>query len=80
RALRRYPALFDAVPDPASILRDSGVGLALNKAGIRAFGRAREDIIGQPIVLLTPDRPSDRRDPVWEAWRRGDTCVCGVPN
>ncbi|WP_313342794.1 EAL domain-containing protein [Stenotrophomonas sp.] len=79
-ALRRYTALFDAVPDPVSILSESGVVLDLNKAGVRAYGRAREDIIGQPIELLNPDLPSDHLDPVWEALRRGETYVIEVTN
>ena len=79
-ALRRYAALFDAVPDPVSILSESGVVLDLNKAGVRAYGRAREDIIGQPIELLNPDLPNDHLDPVWEALRRGETYVIEVTN
>ncbi|MBT2768354.1 EAL domain-containing protein [Stenotrophomonas sp. ISL-67] len=79
-ALRRYAALFDAVPDPVSILSESGVVLDLNEAGVRAYGRTRADIIGQPIELLNPDLPSDHLDPVWEALRRGETYVIEVTN
>ena len=78
-ALRRYAALFDAVPDPVSILSEDGVVLDLNKAGVRAYGRPREEIIGQPIELLNPDLPSDHLDPVWEALRQGETYVIDVP-
>ncbi len=79
-ALRRYAALFDAVPDPVSILSESGVVLDLNNAGVRAYGRPREDIVGQPIEILNPDLPSDHLDPVWEALRRGETYVIEVTN
>ncbi|WP_313218115.1 PAS domain S-box protein, partial [Stenotrophomonas sp.] len=79
-ALRRYAALFDAVPDPVSILSEAGVVLDLNHAGVRAYGRSREDIIGQPIELLNPDLPSDHLDPVWEALHRGETYVIEVTN
>ena len=79
-ALRRYTALFDAVPDPVSILSESGVVLDLNKAGVRAYGRPREDIVGQPIELLNPDLPNDHLDPVWEALHRGETYVIEVTN
>lgn len=79
-ALRRYAALFDAVPDPVSILSESGVVLDLNSAGVRAYGRPREDIVGQPIEILNPDLPSDHLDPVWEALRRGETYVIEVTN
>ena len=45
----RYRALFDAVPDPVSVLARDGTVLDLNKAGIRAYNRPREEIIGKPI-------------------------------
>jgi diguanylate cyclase (GGDEF)-like protein/PAS domain S-box-containing protein len=79
-ALRRYAALFDAVPDPVSILSERGVVLDLNKAGVRAYGRPREEIVGQPIELLNPDLPGDHLDPVWEALHRGETYVIEVTN
>lgn len=79
-AEQRYAALFDAVPDPVSILSVSGVVLDLNRAGVHAYGRRREDIVGQPIELLNPDLPSDHLEPVWAALRRGDTYVIEVTN
>ena len=41
-ALLRYRALFDAVPDPVSILAEFGTVLDLNKAGMAAYKRQRE--------------------------------------
>ncbi|MCW4455129.1 EAL domain-containing protein [Flavobacterium sp. MXW15] len=76
----RYAALFDAVPDPVSILSETGTVLDLNKAGIRAYGRPREDIVGQPIENLNPDLPSDHLEPVWESLNRGQTYVIEVTN
>ena len=38
-ALLRYRALFDAVPDPVSILAEDGTVLDLNKAGMAAYKR-----------------------------------------
>ncbi|MGE6334847.1 PAS domain S-box protein, partial [Stenotrophomonas sp. NPDC077659] len=79
-AQERYAALFDAVPDPVSILSADGVVLDVNRAGVHAYDRPREAIVGQPIELLNPDLPSDHLEPVWEALNRGDTYVIEVTN
>ncbi|MCA1713914.1 MAG: PAS domain S-box protein, partial [Gammaproteobacteria bacterium] len=76
----RYHALFDAVPDPVSILDENGIVLDLNKAGISAYRRPREDIVGQPIETLNPDLPKDHMGPVWETLDRGETYVIEVTN
>ncbi|MBP9535997.1 MAG: PAS domain-containing protein, partial [Pseudoxanthomonas sp.] len=76
----RYHALFDAVPDPVSILSETGIVLDLNKAGIRAYNRSRQDIVGQPIETLNPDLPPDHLKPVWETLNRGETYVIEVTN
>ena len=76
----RYVALFDAVPDPVSILSETGIVLDLNKAGVTAYQRPREAIVGQPIETLNPDLPRDHLDPVWETIKRGETYVIEVTN
>ncbi|MCR6661872.1 MAG: EAL domain-containing protein [Luteimonas sp.] len=76
----RYHALFDAVPDPVSILDESGVVLDLNKAGQAAYRRCREEIVGKPIEFLNPDLPKDHLKPVWETIHRGETYVIEVTN
>ncbi|WP_449466662.1 sensor domain-containing protein [Stenotrophomonas humi] len=79
-AQRRYEALFDAVPDPVSILSATGVVLDVNTSGVNAYGRSREEIVGQPIELLNPDLPADHLEPVWETLKRGQTYVVEVTN
>ena len=76
----RYTALFDAVPDPVSILDWDGTVLDLNKAGMAAYRRKREEIVGQPIEVLNPDLPAGHLEPVWAALRRGETYVVEVAN
>ncbi|HET7126616.1 MAG TPA: EAL domain-containing protein [Lysobacter sp.] len=76
----RYRTLLDAVPDPVSVLSWDGIVLDLNKAGMKAYKRPREDIIGKPIELLNPDLPKDHLVPVWETLRRGETYVIEVTN
>ena len=76
----RYRALFDAVPDPVSVLARDGTVLDLNKAGMTAYKRPREDIIGKPIETLNPDLPRDHMAPVLDALDRGDTYVIEVTN
>lgn len=79
-ALLRYRALFDAVPDPVSILAEDGTVLDLNKAGMAAYKRQREEIVGKNINVLNPELPHDHMDPVWETLNRGDTYVIEVTN
>jgi diguanylate cyclase (GGDEF)-like protein/PAS domain S-box-containing protein len=76
----RYTALFDAVPDPVSILAWDGTVLDLNKAGMAAYKRPRNEIVGQPIEVLNPDLPKDHMVPVWEALSRGETYAVEVAN
>ncbi len=76
----RYTALFDAVPDPVSILDWDGTVLDLNKGGMAAYRRPREEIVGQPIEVLNPDLPKDHLVPVWEALLRGETYAVEVAN
>ncbi|MGH8075917.1 MAG: sensor domain-containing protein [Lysobacter sp.] len=76
----RYRALFDAVPDPVSILDAEGTVLDINKASIAAYRRPREQIIGQPIHVLNPDLRRDHLNPVWETLNRGETYVIEVTN
>ena len=76
----RYRALFDAVPDPVSILAEDGTVLDLNKAGMAAYKRPREQIVGQNINVLNPELPHDHMGPVWETLNRGETYVIEVTN
>ncbi|MGV8943623.1 sensor domain-containing protein [Thermomonas sp.] len=76
----RYRALFDAVPDPVSVLSRDGTVLDLNKAGIAAYMRSREDIIGKPIETLNPELPPGHLVPVLDALDRGETYVIEVTN
>ncbi len=79
-ARQRYDALFDAVPDPVSIIDHDGIVLDLNKAGIAAYRRSRGEIIGRPIHVLNPDLPRDHLVPVLETLDRGETYVIEVTN
>jgi diguanylate cyclase (GGDEF)-like protein/PAS domain S-box-containing protein len=80
REHERYRALFDAVPDPVSVLAWDGTVLDLNKAGSNAYKLPREDIIGKPIEVLNPELPNGHLVPVWETLRRGETYVIEVTN
>lgn len=76
----RFRALFDAVPDPVSIIDWNGTVLDLNRAGMAAYERPREDIVGKNIDILNPDLPRDHLAPVWETLNRGGTYVVEVTN
>ena len=76
----RFRVLFDAVPDPVSIIGWDGTVLDLNKAGMAAYQRPREDIVGKNIDVLNPDLPRGHMGPVWEMLDRGGTYVVEVTN
>lgn len=76
----RYRALFDAVPDPVSVLDAEGIVLDVNNASVDAYRRPRHEIIGQPIHVLNPDLRDDHLNPVWETLNRGETYVVEVTN
>ena len=76
----RYRALFDAVPDPVSVIAWDGTVLDLNRAGMAAYQRPREQIIGQPIEVLNPDLPRDHMRPVHDALAHGRSYVVEVTN
>jgi diguanylate cyclase (GGDEF)-like protein/PAS domain S-box-containing protein len=76
----RYNGLFNALPDPISIIDADGTVLDLNAAGLRAYGRPREEIVGHLVHVINPDLPRDHMGPVWEALNRGDSYVVEVTN
>src|SRR5690606_30028683 len=78
RQRRRYRNLFNAVPDPISILDREGRILDLNEAGNRAYRRPREEIVGKLVHVLNPDLPPDHMGPVLEALDAGQTYVVEV--
>ena len=76
----RYDSLFDAVPDPVSILDAQGHILDINRAGVNAYRRPRAEIVGKPVHVINPDLPSDHMRPVLEALARDETHVVEVDN
>lgn len=76
----RYRGLFDAVPDPVSVLARDGTVLDLNKAGMAAYKRPRDEIVGKNIDVLNPDLPRDHMVPVLDTLDRGETYVIEVTN
>jgi len=79
-AALRYHALFDAVPDPVTVLDAEGIVIDLNRAAMAAYQRPLEDLVGKPIHVLNPELPADHLNPVWETLNRGDTYVVEVTN
>lgn len=79
-ARERYDGLFNALPDPVSIIDADGIVLDLNRAGVAAYGRPREEIVGQPIGVINPDLPRDHMGPVWEALDAGGCYKVEVTN
>lgn len=76
----RYHALFDAVPDPVSVIGWDGTVLDLNRAGMAAYQRPRRQVVGKPIDVLNPELPRDHLGPVRESLERGETYVVEVTN
>lgn len=76
----RYDSLFNAVPDPVSILDAEGRVLDLNRAGERAYQRPRSEIVGQLVHVINPDLPQDHMLPVMAVLARDETYVVEVNN
>jgi diguanylate cyclase (GGDEF)-like protein/PAS domain S-box-containing protein len=76
----RYDGLFNALPDPVSIIDQEGRILDLNSAGQQAYGRPREEIVGRLVHVINPDLPRDHMAPVWEVLNRGESYVVEVTN
>ncbi|KFN48947.1 sensor domain-containing protein [Arenimonas composti] len=76
----RLRALLDAVPDPITILDREGRILDLNRAGLRAWGRRREELVGELVHVINPDLPADHMVPAVAALERGETYVIEVEN
>lgn len=75
-----YRTVFDAMPDPVTVLDFDGRVVDLNRAALAALDRARGDVIGRPIHELNPDLPRDHMGPVREALERGEPYLIEVTN
>lgn len=76
----RYDSLFNAVPDPVSIISPEGRILDLNRAGEKAYRLPREALVGQLVHVINPDLPRDHMGPVMDALSRDETYVVEVNN
>ncbi|MCX7032363.1 MAG: diguanylate cyclase, partial [Arenimonas sp.] len=77
---RRYESLFNAVPDPISIIDSDGRIVDLNRAGEKAYQRQRRELVGKLIHAINPELPHDHMLPVLEALARDETYVIEVNN
>ncbi|KFN41075.1 sensor domain-containing protein [Arenimonas oryziterrae] len=76
----RYEGLFNALPDPISILDDEGRILDLNVAGMTAYGMARDALVGKLVHVINPDLPRDHMKPVLDVLNQGQSYVIEVTN
>ena len=76
----RYEGLFNALPDPVSIIDDDGRIIDLNQAGLDAYGRPRGELVGRLVHVINPDLPRDHMGPVLETLNRGASYVIEVNN
>lgn len=76
----RYHKLFNAVPDPVSLIDADGRIIDLNRAGEEAYGLPREEIVGKLVHVINPDLPADHMAPVLETLARKRTHVVEVYN
>ncbi|GGA73373.1 hypothetical protein GCM10011521_09420 [Arenimonas soli] len=79
-ASMRYQKLFNAVPDPVSLIDADGRIVDLNTAGEMAYGLPRDQIVGKLIHVINPDLPPDHMAPVLETLARKRTHVVEVYN
>lgn len=60
RAERKFRDLLDAAPDAMVIIDTAGLIALINAQSARLFGYTRDEMIGQPIELLIPERLRQR--------------------
>lgn len=58
--IRLFRALLDAAPDAVVIVDEAGIVRMVNEAAERAFGYDRDELVGQPMEVLVPDRFAGR--------------------
>ena len=77
---RRYEGLFNAVPDPVSVIDSDGRIVDLNRAGEKAYDRPRDELVGKLVHTINPDLPRDHMGPVLDALARDASYVVEVNN
>lgn len=55
-AARTFRELLEAAPDAMVIVDDAGIIVLANSQSDALFGYAREELVGQPVEVLLPDR------------------------
>lgn len=56
RDYRRMVRLFEVYPDPTLFVDKQGIITKVNNATTIFFGYEREDLCGQPVTILMPER------------------------
>ena len=60
KAEARFRTLLETAPDAMVIINRNGLIELVNEQAERAFGYNRDELVGQPVELLVPDRLRDR--------------------
>lgn len=77
---RRLRVLFDAVPDPVTVLDPQGRVVEANAAACRAFGRSPDAMRALTVYDLNPDLPPDRMEAIFKAHAVGDVFIHETDN
>lgn len=59
----RFRMLLESAPDPVVITNGAGEIVLINSQAERVFGYEREELLGQPIEMLVPERYRDSHVP-----------------
>jgi PAS domain S-box-containing protein len=79
RIHRNYETFFNTIDEFLFVLDEEGRILHTNETVIRRFGYTREELIGQPVLMLHPPERSDESKRIMQELLAGTMDFCPLP-
>ncbi|MEY4721229.1 MAG: hypothetical protein RIQ46_954 [Pseudomonadota bacterium] len=76
----RARVLLEAMPSALVVIDERGIVQAIAKAALDMFGYAEEDVVGQNVAMLMPQRRAEQHDEYLRHYRQtGEKRIIGQP-